>query len=82
MNSDSGIVNTDSGKIGKVFTLNQNERSRSAGIGVHDGPEYAVLAIHAVRRSQKAGLASSVEIGSKCNLRVSRPMARIHMLLR
>jgi hypothetical protein len=43
-------VNTDSGKSLKsvhlqpesLFTLNQNGCSRSSGMGVHDGPEYAV----------------------------------------
>jgi hypothetical protein len=42
-------VNTDSGKSLKsvhlqpesLFTLNQNGCSRSSGMGVHDGPEYA-----------------------------------------
>ncbi|MEJ1394348.1 MAG: hypothetical protein RPU64_09160, partial [Candidatus Sedimenticola sp. (ex Thyasira tokunagai)] len=41
--SDSGMVNTYSGKTGKVFTLNQNECSRSAGIGVHVGPEWVFM---------------------------------------
>ena len=49
VNSDSGMVNGDSGKTGKsvhvepewVFTLNQNRCSRCARMGVHDGPEYA-----------------------------------------
>lgn len=49
MNSDSGVVNTDSGKTGKVFTLkpewvftfDRNGRSRWARMGVHDAPEYA-----------------------------------------
>jgi len=44
-------VNTDSGKSLKsvhlqpesLFTLNQNGCSRSSGMGVHDGPEYALL---------------------------------------
>ncbi|MEJ1379292.1 MAG: hypothetical protein RPU32_15205, partial [Candidatus Sedimenticola sp. (ex Thyasira tokunagai)] len=40
---DSGMVNTYSGKTGKVFTLNQNECSRSAGIGVHVGPEWVFM---------------------------------------
>jgi len=43
------MVNTDSGKSSKsvhlqpewLFTLNQNRCSRSSGMGVHDGPEYA-----------------------------------------
>jgi hypothetical protein len=39
VNTDSGMMNTDSGKSGKVFTFNQNERSRSTGIGVHVEPE-------------------------------------------
>ncbi|MGB5179900.1 MAG: hypothetical protein WBP44_14370 [Gammaproteobacteria bacterium] len=34
-------MNSDSGNPGKVFTLNRNERSRSTGMGVHLGPEYA-----------------------------------------
>ena len=50
VNSDSGNVNTDSGKSLKsvhlqpesLFTLNQNGCSRSSGMGVHDGPEYAI----------------------------------------
>ncbi|MGD2137929.1 MAG: IS3 family transposase [Gammaproteobacteria bacterium] len=33
------MVNTDSGNFGKVFTLNRNDCSRSAGIGVHVKPE-------------------------------------------
>jgi hypothetical protein len=37
------MVNTDSGKSGKVFTLNQNECSRSAGIGVHVEPEWVFM---------------------------------------
>jgi len=49
VNSDSGNVNTDSGKSLKsvhlqpesLFTLNQNGCSRSSGMGVHNGPEYA-----------------------------------------
>ena len=49
MNSDSGNVNTDSGKSLKsvhlqpesLFTLNQNGCSRSSGMGVQDEPEYA-----------------------------------------
>ena len=40
VNSDSGMVNTDSGKTGKVFTINQNRCSRSAGIGVQVEPEW------------------------------------------
>ena len=51
VNADSGMVNTDSGKSSKsvhlqpewLFTLNQNRCSRSSGMGVHDGPEYAVF---------------------------------------
>ena len=51
VNSDSGNVNTDSGKSLKsvhlqpesLFTLNQNGCSRSSGMGVHNGPEYAPL---------------------------------------
>jgi hypothetical protein len=35
MNTDSGIVNTDSGDPGKVFMINRNYRSRSSGIDVH-----------------------------------------------
>ena len=49
VNSDSGVVNTDSGKTGKVFTLkpvwvftfDRNGCSRWARMGVHDAPEYA-----------------------------------------
>ena len=49
VNSDSGNVNTDSGKSLKsvhlqpesLFTLNQNGCSRSSGMGVQDEPEYA-----------------------------------------
>ena len=41
VNTDSGNVNTDSGFARKVFTFNQNPRSRSTGIRVHDQPEYA-----------------------------------------
>ena len=43
VNSDSGIVNTDSGKSRKVFTLNRNGRSRSAGTGVHVEPEWVFM---------------------------------------
>jgi hypothetical protein len=32
-------MNSHSGNPGKVFTLNQNERSRSTRIGVHIKPE-------------------------------------------
>ena len=53
VNSDSGNVNTDSGKSLKsvhlqpesLFTLNQNGCSRSSGMGVHDGPEYAYCTV-------------------------------------
>jgi hypothetical protein len=34
------MVNTDSGKTVKVFTINQNGCSRSVGIGVHVEPEW------------------------------------------
>ena len=52
VNSDSGNVNTDSGKSLKsvhlqpesLFTLNQNGCSRSSGMGVQDEPEYALPA--------------------------------------
>jgi hypothetical protein len=51
-------VNTDSGKSLKsvhlqpewLFTLNQNGCSRSSGMGVHDGPEYAFLRANAGKR--------------------------------
>lgn len=39
MNADSGIVNGDSGKPPKAFTLNRNDCSRSPGISVHNEPE-------------------------------------------
>jgi hypothetical protein len=39
VNTDSGSMNSNSGQAGKVFTLNQNERSRSTRIGVHVKPE-------------------------------------------
>jgi len=45
VNTDSGIVNTLSGKCQKVFTFDQNDCSRSTRIGVHVGPEYAAEAI-------------------------------------
>ena len=35
MNSDSGMLNTVSGKEGEVFRLNRNERSHWSGNGVH-----------------------------------------------
>ena len=46
---DSGIVTADSGNPGKIghdkmespVTFLRNQRSRSIGIGGHDGPEYA-----------------------------------------
>lgn len=49
MNTDSGMMNTDSGKTGKsvhvqpesAFTINQNQCSCSARIAVHLEPEYA-----------------------------------------
>ena len=40
MERDSGIVNGDSGETLKAFTINQNECSRSPGIGVHVEPEW------------------------------------------
>ena len=43
MNTDSGIVNSHSGKSGKVFTRNQNECSRSARTGVHNEPEWVFI---------------------------------------
>ncbi|MFC1664169.1 hypothetical protein ACFL17_00890 [Pseudomonadota bacterium] len=43
MNSDSGILNTYSGKTGKVFTFNQNDCSRSTRIGVHVEPELVFM---------------------------------------
>jgi len=50
VNSYSGMMNTDSGKLEKVFTmkpeslftLNQNGCSRWIRIAVHDGPENAL----------------------------------------
>ena len=39
---DSGIVTTDSGRSQKSVTIDQNERSRCAGITGHDGPESVV----------------------------------------
>ena len=38
VNSDSGMLNTVSGKEGEVFRLNRNERSHWSG-SVHIGPE-------------------------------------------
>ena len=35
VNSDSGMLNTVSGKEGEVFRLNRNERSHWSGNGVH-----------------------------------------------
>ena len=35
VNSDSGMLNTVSGKEGKVFRLSRNERSHWSGNGVH-----------------------------------------------
>ena len=43
VNSDSGIVNTYSGKNRKAFTLNQNGCSRYAGISVHVEPEWVFM---------------------------------------
>ena len=40
VNTDSGMMNTDSGNAGKVFTLNRNERSRTTRLGVHVEPEW------------------------------------------
>ncbi|EHF9020084.1 hypothetical protein J4K35_004537 [Salmonella enterica] len=60
MNDNSGLVNTDSGKMNSdsghsakswyfppeyAFTQNQKQRSRSARMAVHVGPEYARLAL-------------------------------------
>jgi hypothetical protein len=42
VNSDSGMMNTDAGKTGKVFTINQNGCSRSAAIGVHVESEWVL----------------------------------------
>ncbi len=39
VNTDSGKVNTDSGKSIQVFTFGRNSRSRSTGLGVHVHPE-------------------------------------------
>jgi len=39
-NNVSGSMNSNSGKTGKVFTLNRNERSRTTRIGVHIEPEW------------------------------------------
>jgi len=41
VNTDSGIMNTHSGKTRKMFMLNQNPCSRSARFGVHIQPECA-----------------------------------------
>jgi hypothetical protein len=38
VNTDSGMVNSDSGKPGKLFTLNQNRCSGSPRFGVHIQP--------------------------------------------
>lgn len=51
MTDDSGNVTSDSGKLPKIghdktecaVTIIQNRRSRSNGMGGHDGPEYALL---------------------------------------
>lgn len=51
VNTDSGVVNSNSGKTGKrvhvqpdlVFTFNQNRCSCSTGMGVQFAPEYASL---------------------------------------
>ena len=43
MNTDSGMMNSDSGNPEKVFTLNRNERSRSTRIGVHVEPEWVFI---------------------------------------
>jgi len=43
VNTCSGKVNTHSGKTRKVFTLNQNERSRSIRTGVHLEPEWVFI---------------------------------------
>jgi len=40
VNSDSGNVNTDSGKSAKVFTFNQKMCSRCIRTGVHVRPEW------------------------------------------
>lgn len=53
VNTHSGMVNTDSGNDPKsvhvhpewVFTFVRIRCSRSAGMAVHDGPEYAHMAI-------------------------------------
>lgn len=40
VNADSGIVNTHSGKTGKVFIIDQNQCSCSFGMGVHVQSEW------------------------------------------
>jgi len=40
VNGDSGIVNTHSGEWQKVFTFEQNRRSRSFRMTVHVRPEW------------------------------------------
>jgi hypothetical protein len=43
MHRVSALVNTASGKTGKVFTLNRNGCSRAAGTGVHVEPEWVFM---------------------------------------
>jgi hypothetical protein len=58
LNSHSGMLNTDSGKSRKVFSLksesafnlNQNRCSDWIRMGVQDEPEYAVASARLVRR--------------------------------
>ena len=40
MNTQSGMVNTQSGNWTKVFTMNRIECSRTIGLGVHDKPDW------------------------------------------
>ena len=57
MNTNSGIVNSHSGKSGKVFTRNQNECSRSARTGVHNEPEWVFI----LGRNMHTGIRSIIE---------------------
>ena len=62
MNSDSGMLNTDSGNCRKVFSLNQNDCSRSTRIGVHVESDWVF------RLGQKMHHAGNVDGVSLCRM--------------
>jgi len=68
VNTHSGMMNSDSGNPGKVFTLNRNERSRSTRIGVHVEPEWVFILgrnMHLVLLSASVSTQHATYIGRK-----------------